>query len=74
MTSTAELDPKLESIVDSLLAKSNGAYDTAFVRDLVLNVAAEFDGAPVQDYVAVLVTKEATDELRRLHGLQSIAS
>jgi hypothetical protein len=71
---TVELDTKLDPIVDKLLERSNGVYDASFVRHLVLQVAAEFDGAPVQDYVAVLVAKEASDELRRLHALQSIAS
>jgi len=71
---TVELDPKLDPIVDKLMARSNGAYDANFVRHLVLQVASEFNDAPVQDYVAVLVTKEAGDELRRLNALESIAS
>ncbi|MCU1395553.1 MAG: hypothetical protein JWM34_3981 [Ilumatobacteraceae bacterium] len=74
MALTAELDPKLAPIVDKLVTQSNGTYDIEFVRDLVLHVAAEFDGAPVQDYVAVLVAKEAGDEMRRLHALRSMAS
>lgn len=74
MTSTAELDPKLAPIVAKLVTQSNGTYDEAFVHELVLHVAAEFEGAPVQDYLAVLVEKEAADEMRRLHGLRQIAS
>ena len=74
MISTAELDPKLEPIVARLLAQSNGAYDADFIRELVLQIAAEFEGAPVQDYLAVLVAKEAGDEMRRLNARQSIAS
>lgn len=74
MPSTAELDPKLAPIVETLFAQSNGACDIEFVRDLVLSVAAEFEGAPVQDYLAVLVAKEAGDEMRRLHALRRIAS
>ncbi len=74
MSSTATLDPKLAPIVEKLVNQSNGAYDEAFIRELVLNVAAEFEGAPVQDYLAVLVAKEAADELRRLNGLRQIAS
>ena len=74
MSSTAELDPKLAPIVEKLVTQSNGIYDEAFVRELVLQVAAEFEGAPIQDYLAVLVAKEAADEMRRLHGLRQIAS
>ncbi|MCU1398062.1 MAG: hypothetical protein JWN62_1171 [Acidimicrobiales bacterium] len=69
-----ELDPKFAPIVDRLVSRSNGAYDEDFVRDLVEHVAADFEDAPVQDYVPVLVAKEAADELRRLHGLNRIAS
>jgi hypothetical protein len=71
---TLELDPKFAPIIERLVARSNGAYDADFVRDLVEHVAEEFKGAPVQDYVHVLVAKEAADELRRLHALNTIAS
>ena len=71
---TLELDPKFAPIIERLVARSNGAYDAEFVRDLVQNVAAEYKGAPVQDYVPVLVAKEAADELRRLRALDRIAS
>jgi hypothetical protein len=73
MASTAALDPKLTPIVDKLVTQSNGSYDADFVRELVLHVAEEFEGAPVQDYVAVLVAKEAADEMRRLHALRPLA-
>lgn len=73
MVATAALDPKLEPIVGTLVSHSNGVYDEFFIRELVFHVSEEFRGAPVQDYVAVLVAKEATDELRRLRGLRPIA-
>lgn len=74
MTSTAELGPKLVPVVNKLVAQSNGAYDTEFIRDLVLRIAADFDDAPVQDFLALLVAKEAGDELRHLHALNKLAS
>ena len=71
---TAQLDHKYAPIIDRLVARSNGMYDADFVRTLVEHVAEEFMGAPVQDYVTVLVAKEAADEMRRLHALQSVSS
>jgi hypothetical protein len=69
---TAVLSPRLSPIADALIAKSNGKYDEEFLRILVANVATEFEGARVQDYIEVLVAKEAADEMRRLGGLTSI--
>ena len=69
---SAVLSPRLSPIADALIAKSNGRYDDEFLRILVANVANEFEGARVQDYVEVLVAKRAADELRRLQGLRSI--
>jgi hypothetical protein len=59
-------------IADALIARSNGKYDEEFLRILVANVATEFDGARVQDYIEVLVAKEAADKLRKLDGLTPI--
>lgn len=73
MTAT-ELAPPLASIADALMARSNGSYDSAFVRDLVVHVAAEFEDARVQDYVEVLIAKGCADELRKLRALQTISS
>ena len=56
------------------MARSNGSYDSAFVRDLVVHVAAEFEDARVQDYVEVLIAKGCADELRKLRALQTISS
>lgn len=72
--SPTQLDPTLAPIADALIARSNGTYDPQFVRALVADVASEFDGARVRNYIEVLVAKEATDELRRLHALQTVAS
>ena len=75
MTSTpTELSPRLEPIAEALVEKSNGTFDVEFVRALVVRVAAGFEGAPVQDYVEVLVAKEASDELRRLRALRVVAA
>ena len=66
---SAVLSPRLSPIADALIAKSNGKYDEQFVRVVVANVADEFKGAPVQDYIEVLVAKKAADELRKLDAL-----
>ena len=72
--STALLSPRMSPIADALIAKSNGKFDEEFLRILVANVANEFEGARVQDYIEVLVTKQAMDELRRLDALRTITS
>ncbi len=61
-------------IADALIARSNGKYDPDFLRQLVAELAGEFDGARVQDYVEVLVAKQAADMLRELDALQPITS
>ena len=66
---SAVLSARLSPIADALIAKSNGKYDDQFVRIVVANVADEFEGAPVQDYIEVLVAKKAADELRKLDAL-----
>lgn len=71
--SSVEMSERLAPVVEVLVAKSNGKYDTEFVRILVASVATEFEGARVQDYIEVLVSKVATDELRKLDGLQPVA-
>jgi hypothetical protein len=70
---SAVLSPRLSPIADALIAKSNGKYDDQFLRILVANAANEFEGAPVQDYIEVLVAKKAADELRKLDALQPIS-
>jgi hypothetical protein len=66
------MDERMSSVVEALAAKSNGKYDAEFVRIIVANVATEFEGARVQDYIEVLVTKLAADELRRLDALEPV--
>ena len=58
--------PHLAPIVDTLITRSNGAFEPTFVRNLVNEIAATFDGVRVRDYLEVLITKEAADRLRRL--------
>jgi hypothetical protein len=72
--STAVLSSRISPIADALIARSNGKFDEEFLRILVANVATEFEGARVQDYIEVLVTKQAMDELRRLDALQPVTS
>jgi hypothetical protein len=70
--SAAVLSPHMAPIVEDLIARSNGKYDAEFLHTLVANVASEFEGAPIQDYVEVLVAKEATDALRKLEALRPV--
>jgi hypothetical protein len=70
--STTEMDERMSPIVDMLVAKSNGKYDAEFLRTLVGNVAHEFEGSRVQDYLEVLVAKQAGDELRKLGALELV--
>jgi len=72
--SVVELDSKLAPIADSLISRSNGAYDANFVRDLVAQIASEFEDVPVRDYIDVLIAKEAMDEMRRLKALNLVTS
>ena len=72
--SLVELDSKLAPIADSLISRSNGAYDADFVRDLVAQIASEFEDVPVRDYIDVLIAKEAMDEMRRLKALNLVTS
>jgi hypothetical protein len=67
------MDSRMSPVVEALVAKSNGKYDAEFLRILVANVANEFEGARVQDYIEVLVTKLAADELRKLDALEPVA-
>ena len=71
---TAVLSPRISPIADALIARSNGKFDEEFLRILVANVANEFEGARVQDYIEVLVTKQAMDELRKLDALRPVTA
>lgn len=72
--SAVVLSPHMSPIVDDLIARSNGKYDEEFLQTLVANVASEFEGAPIQDYVEVLVAKEAADALRKLDALRPLTT
>jgi len=71
---TEAFNEQFDGIVQDLMARSNGTFDEVFVQQLVLNIAAELEDAPVQDFVRILVAKEAADEMRRLRGLQTLSS
>jgi hypothetical protein len=72
--STDVLSERILPVADALIARSNGKYDEEFLRILVANVASEFEGARVQDYIEVLVAKEAADKMRQLDALRPITS
>jgi hypothetical protein len=64
----------MSAIADTLIARSNGKYDEEFLRILVANVATEFEGARVKDYIEVLVAKQAADAMRKLDALGPITT
>ncbi len=70
----AVLSARMSPIADALIARSNGKFDAEYLKILVANLAYEFEGARVQDYVEVLVAKEATDALRQLGALQPLTT
>ncbi|HEY0518697.1 MAG TPA: hypothetical protein VGC84_04315 [Ilumatobacteraceae bacterium] len=72
MTS-AVASPRLTPIVDALIARSNGRYDAEFLRTLVIDLANQFQDAPVKDYIEVLIAKQAADELRKLDALKPLS-
>jgi hypothetical protein len=64
----------LTQITRTVVARSNGKYDEEFIDGLVRRTAEQFGDATITDYLHVLVTKEAMDEMRRLRGLTSTLS
>jgi hypothetical protein len=66
----ARFGPDVAAITVAVMKRSYGRFDEAFVAELVAGLTAKFEGAPVQDFVEVLVIKEAMDELRRLDELR----
>ncbi len=70
---TDEPNPHVAPIVDALIRESHDEKDPEVVREIVTRLVAEFDDAPVQAYVDVLVLKQATDELKGLDPPQPVA-
>jgi len=71
---TATLHANDASIVAAVMNRYHGRHGRTFVGDLVDEYVQQFDGAPIQEYVEVLVIKEALDELRRLDGVGPVAN
>jgi hypothetical protein len=68
------LNPHLQFVAETLIARANGSVDAEFVHDLVWDIALQFEDATVRDYVPVLVAKEASARLRQLDATRLIAS
>ena len=68
------LNPHLQFVAETLIARANGSVDAEFVHDLVADIARQFEDAPVRDFVPVLVAKEASARLRQLDATRLIAS
>ena len=60
----SETDLDLDVIVETLAARTVDATRTAEVRQVVDEVAHEFDDARVRTFLPLLVLKEAQDRLR----------
>jgi len=65
---TVNLHSHDQSIVDTVMNRSDSRYDQATVGEFVEN-SVQFNGAPVQDYVQVLVIRKVMEDLRRLEPL-----
>lgn len=70
---TNEPNPHVAPIVEELVKRSHEEDDPEIVGEIVTRLVAEFDGAPIQAYVDILVLKEAAEELESLDGEQPIA-
>jgi|GEM_PF-2387159 hypothetical protein len=68
------LNPHLQFVAETLIARANGSVDAEFVHGLVADIARQFEDAPVRDFVPVLVAKEASARLRQLDATRLIAS
>lgn len=68
------LNPHLQFVAETLIARANGSVDAEYVHDLVADIARQFEAAPVRDFVPVLVAKEASARLRQLDATRLIAS
>jgi hypothetical protein len=68
------LNPHLQFVAETLIARANGSVDAEFVHGLVADIARQFEDAPVRDFVPVLVAKEASARLRQLDAPRLIAS
>ena len=68
------LNPHLQFVAETLIARANGSVDAEFVHGLVADIARQFEDAPVRDFVPVLVAKEASARLRELDATRLIAS
>jgi hypothetical protein len=64
--------PRVSSIVDTVMMRSHGRWDRPLVLSLVNDSMKTFDDAPLQQFVEVLVEKEVTDELRRIDVLHPV--
>ena len=69
-----ESHPHVASIVDTVMMRSQDRWDRGLICSLANEYVKELDGAPVQEFVEVLVIKEVMDEMRRMDALRPVAS
>ncbi len=63
---TIDLHARDEVIVETVMNRSDSRFAQGVVRKIVVDYVQQFDGAPIQAYVPVLVVKKAIDALWRL--------
>ena len=69
-----ESPPHVDSIVGAVMLRSGNRWDRSQVFSLARDYVKEFDGAPIQDFIEVLVTNHVMAELRRVDALRQLAS
>lgn len=53
---------------EALVANFTGQFDNVTIRAVYEQVRARFDGAPVRDFVPLLTSRYAAEELKRLEN------
>jgi len=63
---TINLHARDDAIVDTVMNRSDSHFSRGVVRKIVVDCVQQFDGAPIQAFVPVLVVKKTIDALWRL--------
>jgi hypothetical protein len=66
-------NPHISRVLDMIATETKCQYDKGLVTTLVTQCAAQYEGAPVQDFVPVLVFKEVRDHLCQIERQQSVS-
>jgi len=64
---TVDLHARDDAIVATVMNRSGSHFAQGVVRKIVVDCVQQFDGAPIQAFVPVLVVKKTTDALLLLY-------